>query len=61
VHKLSNVLNLAILYIALIKFSDFYEFVDWCDQLAIHFAGLVRTNFSEKTTKNTKSLNLVYR
>jgi len=35
--------------IAHIKFSDFNEFVNWCNQLAIHFARLAWAYLSEKT------------
>jgi len=38
--------------------NKFYEFVNWCNQLAIHFASLVYTNFIVKKPKILKSLNL---
>jgi len=39
-----------------IKFSDFDKFVNWCNQLTIHFARLVRTNFSKQSFFNSEGL-----
>jgi len=53
VHIISDTLNLAILYNdenSEKKFSNVNEFVNWCNQLAIHFAHLVYTE--KKNTKN---------
>jgi len=41
VHIFSDTLNLAIFYNDACKIN---EFVNWCNQLAMHFAHLVHTN-----------------
>jgi len=56
VTKFSDALNLGILYLMQFthtKFSDFIKFINWCNQLTMHFTGLVCSKFSEKN-KNAK-------
>jgi len=57
VHNFSDTLNLAILFSDEIKFNDFNKFVNWCNQLAIHFEHLVQG--SRTWCNNNAMINVI--